>query len=562
MASALSRLRSRADPAEALAPRIRALEAAAQLCDGRADEAAVSAAARLVAQADRRLAFSGAATVVALAGATGSGKSSLFNALTRSEVAVVGIRRPTTSKALAGVWGSEPTEELLDWLDIPRRHALEPSSEQGPVDGSGSELDGLVLLDLPDHDSTEVAHRLEVDRLVELVDAMIWVLDPQKYADAALHDRYLKPLAQHAGVMTVVLNQIDRLAPDAREACVRDLVRLLSSEGLTGVDVLPVSAETGEGVERLQARLTQLVREKRAAAQRLAADVVVAADRLSVVSGVSPAPDIGKGEVDRMNAALGKAAGVVVVSEAVGKAWRHRGGLATGWPVLAWVAKFKPDPLRRLHLDRIPGGRKKAAIEAGAMEADPPGRTSLPATTGIQRAGVDAAVRAFADQASSGLSRGWADAIKAAARSETAVLPDQLDGAIAGTDLDLDRHRGWWQLVRVLQWVFVVAVLAGLGWLASAFVLAFMQLPPLPKVTWWGLPAPTVLLVGGVLAGLLTAGLARIGVVVGARRRERAASKALRRSIAGVTRELVVAPVKVELDRYEQARAALERARA
>jgi hypothetical protein len=50
--------------------------------------------------------------------------------------------------------------------------------------------------------------------------------------------------------------------------------------------------------------------------------------------------------------------------------------------------------------------------------------------------------------------------------------------------------------------------------------------------------------------------------VVGARRRERAASKALRRSIAGVTRELVVAPVKVELDRYEQARAALERARA
>ena len=236
-----------------------------------------------------------------------------------------------------------------------------------------------------------------------------------------------------------------------------------------------------------QARLTQLVREKRAAAQRLAADVVVAADRLSVVSGVSPTPDIGKGEVDRMNAALGKAAGVVVVSEAVGKAWRHRGGLATGWPVLAWVAKFKPDPLRRLHLDRIPGGRK-GGNEAGAIEADPPGRTSLPATTGIQRAGVDAAVRAFADQASSGLSRGWADAIKAAARSETAVLPDQLDGAIAGTDLDLDRHRGWWQLVRVLQWVFVVAVLAGLGWLASAFVLAFMQLPPLPKVTWWGLP--------------------------------------------------------------------------
>ena len=47
------------------------------------------------------------------------------------------------------------------------------------------DLDGLVLLDLPDHDSTEVAHHLEVDRLVQLADLLVWVLDPQKYADAA-----------------------------------------------------------------------------------------------------------------------------------------------------------------------------------------------------------------------------------------------------------------------------------------------------------------------------------------------------------------------------------------
>ena len=58
-------------------------------------------------------------------------------------------------------------------------------------------LDGLVLLDLPDHDSTEIDHRMEVDRLVQLVDMLVWVVDPQKYADAAIHDRYLKPLAQH-----------------------------------------------------------------------------------------------------------------------------------------------------------------------------------------------------------------------------------------------------------------------------------------------------------------------------------------------------------------------------
>ena len=60
-------------------------------------------------------------------------------------------------------------------------------------------MDGVVLLDLPDHDSTEVAHHLEVDRIVKLADLLVWVLDPQKYADAAVHDRYLAPLAGHAG---------------------------------------------------------------------------------------------------------------------------------------------------------------------------------------------------------------------------------------------------------------------------------------------------------------------------------------------------------------------------
>ena len=72
-------------------------------------------------------------------------------------------------------------------------------------------LDGLVLLDLPDHDSTEVEHHVEVDRLVRMVDVMVWVLDPQKYADAALHERYLRPLASHAEVMVVTLNHVDEL---------------------------------------------------------------------------------------------------------------------------------------------------------------------------------------------------------------------------------------------------------------------------------------------------------------------------------------------------------------
>jgi len=541
-------LLSRKDASVDLVDHLRALSEAVELCEGRVDSAVLDDARRVVDQADRRLAISGSATVVALAGATGSGKSSIFNVLSGTTLATVGVRRPTTAHAMACSWGEESAEDLLDWLQIPRRHALEADPSMAAA------LDGLVLLDLPDHDSTEVDHRMEVDRLVQLVDMLVWVVDPQKYADAAIHDRYLKPLAQHADVMMIILNQVDKLSLSQREQCLKDLRRLLTSEGLAKVPVMAVSAVTGEGIDGVRETLAKQVAEKQAAALRLAADVSVAAARLSEASGTTKVTPLTQSSINQLTTQVAIAAGVPVVTEAVGKAWRLRGGLATGWPVLAWVAKFKPDPLRRLHLDRLGVGRRRKEIDPSGV-----GRTSLPATSGVQKARVDTAVRTLADQAAQGLTRGWADEIKRAARSAEDALPDRVDRSIATTDLDLAKHRRWWQLIRVLQWLLVVAMIVGLGWLAVSFVLAYFQLPPLPDVLWWEVPAPTVLAIGGVLAGLLVAGLARIGVEVGARRRAAKARQSLRAAIARVTGELVIDPVKTEQERYERARLALQR---
>lgn len=524
-----------------LTERLRALGEAADLAEGRVGDELVAGARQVVERADRRLALSGDATVVALAGATGSGKSTTFNALSGHPLAEAGVRRPTTAQPMATTWGAEAHEDLLDWLEISRRHAL-----GGSVD---TPLDGLVLLDLPDHDSTEVAHRMEVDRLVELVDMLVWVVDPQKYADAALHERYLKPLAQHAEVMLVVLNQVDRLSESERDQCLADLRRLLDSEGLDAVDVFAVSATTGYGLEPLRRRLGSVVKDKRTAAARLGADVTAAAARLLEASGAAEAPELGRSGVARLNDSLAQGAGVPVVTEAVAQAWRRRGGLATGWPALAWLAKFRPDPLRRLHLDRLRAGRRPAEIEPTAV-----GRTSLPARSGVQDARVQSAVRACADEASSGLSRGWADAIRTAARSRQGDLPDLLDTAVATTDLGMDRHRRWWNLVRVLQWILVTAVVVGLGWLTVDFVLAYLRMPPLPDLwTWRGIPLQSLLVVGGVLAGLLLAGLSRIGVEVGARRRSAQARRRLRAAIDTVSDECVVQPVRDELERHRRA---------
>jgi hypothetical protein len=183
--------------------------------------------------------------------------------------------------------------------------------------------------------------------------------------------------------MMIILNQVDKLSASQREQCLSDLRRLLNSEGLGNVPVMAVSALTGEGIEALRELLAKEVAEKQAAARRLAADVSVTAAKLSAASGTTKVTPLARSSIDRLTGQVAVAAGVQVVTEAVGKAWRLRGGLATGWPVLAWIAKFKPDPLRRLHLDRLGVGRRHKEVDPSGV-----GRTSLPATSGVQKARV------------------------------------------------------------------------------------------------------------------------------------------------------------------------------
>lgn len=514
-----------------LAERLRALAEAAELAIGRADPDVVQRARVVTKRAGERFAISGDHTVVALAGATGSGKSSTFNAISGTEFAATGVRRPTTSQAMAVAWGSELPQALLDWLDVPRRHLI-PTGD--PT------LRNLVLLDLPDHDSTESSHRVTVDRLVQLVDVLVWVVDPQKYADAALHDHYLRPLAPYADVMVVVLNQADRLWGDELERCLADLRRLLDAEGLAKTRLMSMSALNGVGVPEVRTLLAATVTDKRMVAKRVAADVAVAAGDLVTDLGQGTVTPIDRRQHDAVVAALGEAAGVPIVVEGVRGAWKHRGGLATGWPFVTWLARFRPDPLRALRLDQ--GSRQLAPTDVS--------RTSLPGANSVQRARVDRGLRELIDTAAAGLPRGWADAVRTAARGREALLLDRLDTAIARADLELNVGNGWWTLVRVLQWLFMIAAVVGAGWLVSGPVLLATGMPALPAVTWWGLPGPWLVLGGGIGGGLLLAGMSAIGVNLGARFKANRAERILHAAIAAVTDEEVVGPVEAERQRY------------
>ncbi|MDQ3113252.1 MAG: 50S ribosome-binding GTPase, partial [Actinomycetota bacterium] len=272
-----------------LPERVEALGRALELVDGRLPAEVVEASRGVVSRAGDRLRLSPDHTIVALAGATGSGKSSLFNAIAGLDLATVGVRRPTTSTPLACVWGSAGAGALLEWLGIARRHQVMRSSVL--EDAEVSELQGLVLLDLPDHDSTASSHRLEVQRLVELVDLVVWVLDPQKYADSALHDDFLRPLASHAGVMVFVLNQADQLSRPDVAACEADLRALLDGDGLGRSPVLVTSARTGLGLGRLRALLAERVLTRRSYVARVSADLAVAADALAEHTGAGEVAD-------------------------------------------------------------------------------------------------------------------------------------------------------------------------------------------------------------------------------------------------------------------------------
>jgi hypothetical protein len=409
---------------------------------------------------------------------------------------------------------------------------------------------GVVLLDLPDHDSTEVSHHLEVDRLVQLADLLVWVLDPQKYADAAVHDRYLAPLATHREVMLVVLNHVDTVPAGRLDSMLADVRRLLDVDGLSGVPVIATSARTGQGMDELRREIATRVAKKKVVRTRLEADLRGAAQRMGEATGSAPTPKLSKERVAELDEALAQSAGVPTVVKAVEDSTRLRANRATGWPVVAWFSRLRPDPLKRLHLD----------LGASGKELSGRARTSVPAPTTVQRARVDSAVRTLADDVSSDLSRSWGHAVREASLSRHDDLNDGLDRALGATELGAARIPVWAGVVRVLQWVLLLAALGGAAWLGAMFATRYLtfEMPATPEIA--GYPLPLLVLIGGVVLGILFALFCRLLVRATARRRARAADRRLRAAIAEVADELVVKPVQDVLAGYDTARRGIDQA--
>ena len=197
------------------------LDLAIGRADGIVADAEVKAAGDVASRVRERRGFLGETLVVALAGGTGSGKSSLLNAIAGRRIAETGVLRPTTEEALAWV----PTDPEPGLVDLLGRLDIDARYEQDA-------LPRLAIIDLPDHDSIVLQHHQIVERLLPEVDAVVWVFDPQKYRDPLIHEQYISQLLEYQDQFLFVLNQVDLLGQQDLSELRGDLIRSLEEDGV------------------------------------------------------------------------------------------------------------------------------------------------------------------------------------------------------------------------------------------------------------------------------------------------------------------------------------------
>lgn len=117
---------------------------------------------------------------ILLLGASGAGKSQLLNALAGETIAASHHVRPTTRRPTIYAHASVPPERLFDYGPVLGELARKPGAF---VTHNREELRHKILIDAPDIDSYETAHRQIVLDLMPAVDVALYVVTAYNYKD-------------------------------------------------------------------------------------------------------------------------------------------------------------------------------------------------------------------------------------------------------------------------------------------------------------------------------------------------------------------------------------------
>ena len=237
----------RAREASRLQRRLEALNDARELAEGvLPDDALRRSPPRVWSGPARGGPFPPDHTVVGFFGATGSGKSTLFNAVNGAEIATAAARRPTTSEPLASVWGADGSEALLDWLDVRQRH------HAAPVDGLRRRIQrasSSLTCRTSIRPGPQTARPCSAWWAWWTSWSGCWIRRSTPTPPSTTTS--WRPLASHGAVTLVVLNQIDRLPEADVQPVLESLKGILARDGLGKVQVLgglrPDRCRSGQG---------------------------------------------------------------------------------------------------------------------------------------------------------------------------------------------------------------------------------------------------------------------------------------------------------------------------
>jgi energy-coupling factor transporter ATP-binding protein EcfA2 len=403
--------------------------------DGLVPEPALEAAARVGRRARDRRGFLGDTVVVALAGGTGSGKSSLINALAGEVVAESGAQRPTTFEPLAWI-PSNPEPGLVRLLD-----------SIGIADRVGQDrVPWLAVIDLPDTDSVSEDNRATVERVLPLVDAVVWVVDPEKYQDRVLHERYLAPLARHADRFLFVLNHIDRMDIDDVDQLRADLAQSLEADGIARPRILTTAADpplgAPIGIDEFIDAMRLLGDAKTVVEHGLIADLEEAADQLARSAGVEDAS--GTGFNSRWQEALDTAAQAVAADLLGPDTIREAGRVGSRVARLSSSIRVREAPAAGVEVSASASGGTRDAIDAiDLMISD------LIDAIGTDHAGPVRSVRHAVEE----------ETHKAAMST------------VASAEVELGEPPGWWRSAGFARPVASIALGTAAYWLASTLEL-------------------------------------------------------------------------------------------
>ena len=577
--------------------------------EGRVPETVLLDAAETLERLSQRRELSTEHTVIGFFGATGSGKSTLFNAIAGQNIALSAPTRPTTSTVQAAIWEAEGSEELLDWLGIDKRvypqtqalaaegeategnkatgGAAAPNAVTEPAPGLFNRIrraaggrgemrtrtGGLILLDMPDFDSVTTTNRDLAARMMRYVDVLVWVVDPQKYADAVIHRDFMVPLAASGAQALCVLNQADKLAPAEVPAVLASFTRLLQAEGTEAhllAAPIAVSARTGEGVDVLRDLLAQVAAAKSLSLQRTDAQLHATASQLRTYAGGEGTVLAGAYALEaeqKLAKACYTSSQAEQVLQAATASYRRAAGQHTGWILTRWMSRLKADPLRRLHLGQQDETKSasKAEKSSGMLGSDSENApelvaSSIPPLSAAQKAGMANAVRQYSNQMADRVEDPWKRSMKEAALSREVELPELLERDMMRIDYGLGRTRAPWVLFNALQWIALLSALVGVGWLTLISGMAYLQiqLPPAPTPEGSPVPLPTLLLLLGVLLGIASAGVGRLLTAMGSRYYARKLRGRLQTGVEKAVQTCVVAPIQQEAKRLNAYRKALD----